>query len=790
MALRRCYGCMNMIGEDVCPHCGYSPDQTNERNHLPAGTVLRGQYMVGKVLGHGGFGITYIGYDLFLDMVVAIKEFYPASAVNRDVSQSLYVRVNTADAEAHYQQNRERFLREAQALAKLQNIPEIVGVQGFFTENNTAYIIMEYVRGIDLRHYVQQRGGKIPAAEILGLMEPVVRALHTVHESGMVHRDISPDNIMLCYQGGTKLLDFGAVRAFDNMDADIDLSHSTEAILKHGFAPMEQYRSRGNMGPWTDEYGFCASVYYCLTGKVPPDAPSRAIDDAQPDWDSIPDLPRGQRWALEKGMSMRAKDRFASMRELYTALYENSEAYVESEEKDREDEQIKHDPPRKPWAAILAASLAIVLGVLGFLGREQIFGLLQQFNPQPSAETKPPVVEAMPTETAVDGNGENVSTEPQSAETEPVLMETEPPLVDSYIEEEPWLENVMCSRPLSRLKVELANVTTVTFVDNLADAPMDTRQIIDVSLNGDGSVVAWGEWDNGYQVIIAAEGGINSGADGCISLFQSCPNLQAVEFGTAFHSDEATSMESMFAGCVLLNSVDLDSLNTKNVRTMRCMFSVRDPASRNFNSSDWSNPPNHWLTRLDLRGFETGRVEDMSYMFYGREKMTELQIDTWDLSSLIDMTKMFYKCSLVSELGVGEWDVSRVADMSYTFGYCERLNKLDVSRWDVSNVSKMEGTFFYCNSMPNLDVSNWNVGNVRTMKSMFSYCSILEYVDVSRWDVSKVTNMTDMFAHCMILDEPEVDNWDISNVTAYNGFLDDGLINGRFWKYFFKELGT
>ena len=322
MALRRCYGCMNLIEEAVCPHCGYSIHDNNESNQLPVGTVLRNQYLIGKVIGHGGFGITYIGWDLYLDMVVAIKEFYPASAVNRDNTLSLSVRLNTPDTAQHYEVSRERFLREAKTLAKLSSVPEIVGIQGYFTDHNTAYIIMEYVRGVDLRNYVQQRGGRISAEELFPMLEPVLRALDTVHKSGLVHRDISPDNIMLQSGGRTKLLDFGAVRDVDNLDADVDLSHSTEAILKHGFAPMEQYRSRGNLGPWTDEYGFCASIYYCLSGQVPPDAPTRAMDDAQPDWDSIPGLTPVQRAALEKGMSMRAKDRFGSMEELRKALYE------------------------------------------------------------------------------------------------------------------------------------------------------------------------------------------------------------------------------------------------------------------------------------------------------------------------------------------------------------------------------------------------------------------------------------------------------------------------------------
>ena len=788
MALRRCFGCMNLVEEDICPHCGHPADHANERNHLPAGTVLRGQYLIGKVLGHGGFGITYIGWDLYLEMVVCIKEFYPASAVNRDVTQSLSVRVNTADAAVHYEQSRERFLREAQALAKLQHVPEIVSVQGFFTENNTAYIIMEYVRGIDLRHYVHQRGGKIPAREILGLMEPVVRALATVHQAGLVHRDISPDNIMLRYQGGAKLLDFGAVRAVDNMDADIDLSRSTEAILKHGFAPMEQYRSRGNMGPWTDEYGFCASVYYCITGKVPPDAPSRAIDDAQPDWDSVTGLTAGQLEALKKGMSMRAKDRFGSMQDLYAALYLNNTEHVQQEE-NAEESQVKHDPPKKNWAAIIAAAALAVVSLLAFLGREQISGLVMQLNQDPPAQTQPAAIqtEAPQTERPAIEFPSEEQTKP--VETQPQVTETEP--VQEVVVElsEPWVDNVMCNRPLSKLKAELANISSVTFVDNLADAPMNPNQIIDVSENGDGSVVAWGEWDNGYRVVIAAEGGINSGSNGCEGLFQGCANLQSVKFDTAFHSDNATSMDAMFAGCTLLNSIDLGALNTKNVRSMRYMFSLRDPSSRAFYSSEWTEE-NHWLTNLDLRSFETGNVVDMSYMFYGRQKMTQLLIDTWDVSSLQNMTKMFYQCALVEELGVGDWDVSQVTDMSNAFGYCRRLSRLDVSRWDVSSVNTMEGTFYYCNSMANLDVSNWSVSNVRTMKSMFSYCSILEYVDVSRWDVSNVSNMTDMFAHCLVLDEPEVDNWDISNVTAYNGFMDDGLINGKYWKWFFQDMGT
>jgi serine/threonine protein kinase len=148
-----------------------------------------------------------------------------------------------------------------------------------------------------------------------------MEALARVHDCEIVHRDISPDNIMMMADGTAKLLDFGAVRNIESMDADQDLQHSTEAILKHGFAPMEQYQKRGALGPWTDEYAMCATVYYCLTGRVPPDAPQRMMEDVHPAWEKIPGLSSSQRMVLEKGMSLRGKDRYPNVRELMAALY-------------------------------------------------------------------------------------------------------------------------------------------------------------------------------------------------------------------------------------------------------------------------------------------------------------------------------------------------------------------------------------------------------------------------------------------------------------------------------------
>ena len=150
-----------------------------------------------------------------------------------------------------------------------------------------------------------------------------------VHQADLVHRDISPDNIMLHPRGGAKLLDFGAVRNVEGAEAGVDMAHSTEAILKHGFAPAEQYKSRGGLGPWSDEYAMCATVYYCLTGRIPPQAVERMLEDVEVSFD-FPGLPAHQRKALEKGMAIRSKDRHGSMKKLMEALFPAEETAPES----------------------------------------------------------------------------------------------------------------------------------------------------------------------------------------------------------------------------------------------------------------------------------------------------------------------------------------------------------------------------------------------------------------------------------------------------------------------------
>ncbi len=354
MEEKRCYGCMKIkSGEAVCEHCGYDDTAKNEAHQLPAGTVLKEQYMIGKVLGQGGFGITYLGWDMYLDIPVAIKEYFPNSSVMRDVSVSTEVVSYSGDAGVRFRNNKERFMREAKMLARFSDVSEIVHVKNFFLANNTAYIVMEYVEGINLKQMVKEHGGKLSYEETIGILKPIMEALCKVHKAGLVHRDISPDNIMLLPDGTAKLLDFGAVRDVGAADVNTPLTASTEAIIKQGYAPIEQYQNRGSLGPWTDVYALCATIYYCLTGEVPMDAPGRLLEDEEVDFGNYVE----ERIAvvLKHGMELRAVDRIPSVDELLEKLEEHP--ILKPEKKEKPDQK---KGTVKLWIAGLACAVFVI----------------------------------------------------------------------------------------------------------------------------------------------------------------------------------------------------------------------------------------------------------------------------------------------------------------------------------------------------------------------------------------------------------------------------------------------
>lgn len=258
-----CYTCMDVLqGNGFCPHCFKKNSAECPPYRLSPGTVLNRKYLVGKSIGEGGFGITYIGRDLTLDRKVAIKEYYPSGCANRNNIVSQDVTISSEKRREYFEKGLHSFIDEARRIAKLTSVPGIVDVLEYFECNGTAYIIMEYLDGENLSDYLKNNG-TIGYKEVFGMMLPVTRSLSTMHDAGIIHRDISPDNIMRLKDGTLKLMDFGSARYFTNSDKEMSV------MIKQGYAPEEQYSSGSVQGPWTDVYALCATMYKCITGKVP-----------------------------------------------------------------------------------------------------------------------------------------------------------------------------------------------------------------------------------------------------------------------------------------------------------------------------------------------------------------------------------------------------------------------------------------------------------------------------------------------------------------------------------------
>lgn len=313
----KCMGCMTDKGSvAICPHCGFAEsDQSALRQHLPPRTLLQARYTVGRVLGEGGFGITYLGWDDTLALRVAIKEFLPHVLAGRS-SDGLSIQVYQGKSTQEFAYGLEQFLDEARMLARFADHPGIAAVRDFFAANQTGYLVMNYLDGMTLQEHLTRQGPRLSIDQALALLLPVMDALQAVHASGLLHRDISPDNLFLPNGKPTKLIDFGAARS-----ALSQHNCSLSVVVKPGFAPEEQYRTRGEQGPWTDIYALGATLYCLLTGERPPPAPDRLYQD-----NLLPPsalgviLPAPTEKTLLKALAVRSENRFQTVAEFQTAL--------------------------------------------------------------------------------------------------------------------------------------------------------------------------------------------------------------------------------------------------------------------------------------------------------------------------------------------------------------------------------------------------------------------------------------------------------------------------------------
>ena len=799
MEVRRCMRCMHELAAEqkFCPECGRPYGSVNTESFaLKPGTILDGKYLVGEMLGQGGFGITYIGFDLLLEQKVAIKEYFPMSTgmVSRE-NRSMVVWSTAMMGKTGTQKGFDSFLKEARKMAKLGGIPGVVGVKSVFIQNETAYIVMDFIEGETLLKKLQ-KNGPMDFDSCVKLMTPIMQALAEVHEHGIIHRDISPDNIMVRPDGKLILLDLGAAKDLDIQGNDGSVQ-SSQMVAKHGFSPIEQYSKSGKVGPWTDIYAMAATIYYCCTGVLPPSATDRTIDDTLA---CQPLLTQTQFGILADCMRMRPQDRPQSMDTLLQMLthpqgevkaepfkvvpeaeppkpVEPEKAPPKPAEPKVEPAETKPEPQPTPppqpdakqkrlFPAWWAAVVVIVLGI--------IIGVTRISSAAPFTAAKTPSADAY------------------------TMVQTSYSPSDVYF----W----------GQQKWKRSDVKTITF-RTVQDAEKDIPVTAwDVSSARDRSVVAWMVSGNLH---VAATGKIvlNSNASG---MFASFANLTEIDFGHGLDTSKVTNMRSMFYDCGSLTSLDLSGFDTSNVTNMQGMFSSCSS-----------------LSELDLSGFDTSKVTDMARMFSSCGSLSKLDLSGFDSSNVGNMEDIFYGCSSLKNLTCSDrkilakysasaaslsTDVHVMARTFYASGREEEcfwgqtqykrkdvktltfqssLSGVPSSAWDVSEAGDgsvlawMDNSNLYVASdgeiAPNshaswifqnfvnlkaIDFGNCFVtSNVTDMSNMFSYCSSLTELDLSNFDTSNVTDMRGMFDNCGNLTSLDLSNFDTSNVTDMNSMF-------------------
>jgi len=725
-----CYSCFGETVNEygICTACGYD-DAGHRVNYplaLPGGSILFGRYIIGKVLGQGGYGITYLARDYQSGQQVAIKEFFPDTMATRTGTTTVTPLSGMRGEHFHY--GRDSFLEEAKTMAEFNGNPHIAGVQMYFEENNTAYFVMEYLDGCSFGDYIASRGRRLSWEDTAQIMLPVLDALSQIHAKGIIHRDIAPDNIFITTDGTVKLLDFGAARhSLGNV------SQSLDAIVKYGFAPKEQYSRRGRQGPYTDVYAASATIYFALTGVKPDDAIDRSTEDTMPPPSILgAKISEEVDNALMKGLAVEARDRYQSAAELKQALtaplagtksvkkdssqkdaFQNDDIQKKDAQKDtvknisgsRAEKSAGFLPSNPvPFFAIVFAIIMVVLIVRGqreYLRLQEIASAVNSPNTataQTSTETQTSIKPQSSTETQTE-----IKLKPGTFAMAPI----------------PYKEGIDSSATFwGQDTYKREDVKTVTFRSSLEGMPADAW---DVSAEKDGTVMAWMRDGN---LTVAANGKIAPTA----RLFYYMTNLISIDFGSSIDSSGVTDMSYMFAMCHSLSSLDLSGFDTSYATNMSFMFN-------NCRS----------LSSQDLSGFDTSRVTAMELMFYNCKSLTDVNLSSFDTSRVRYFEGMFSLCPSLTHLDLSNFDTSSAVDLSRMFEGCESLAGVDLSGFDTSSVTNMHSMFNGCESLTDLDLSSFDTSNVTDMSSMFSCCMSLASLDISSFTTSADTNLFFIF---------------------------------------------
>ena len=653
---KRCFKCMKEIDEHtfLCPHCGFDNEHIDGPEYaMKPGTILHEQYLIGTVLGQGGFGITYVGYDISLELKVCIKEYYPMGQVSRSSEISNTVNWNrTQITQEQWENSCQNFIKEAQRVERIFTLPGIVRIRNTFFENDSAYIVMDYIDGITLKDKLKQSGPMI-FEECRKLFVPLMKSLEDLHRQNVIHRDISPDNIMVAEDGRLWLLDLDASKAIEDLQEGM-----SKLVMKKGFSPPEQYSTGVEIGPWTDVYALTATMYYCITGKLMPDALDRMMKHMEISFDNGygKNLTLEMKEIFKKGMDVRKENRIQTVSELREAL---------------ETVGIKKKKPFWKSKKVRLGALAVV--VAGVIAAGSFLEI--------RIEVK---------DTNVQEQKQNILMKPDKT-----------PMVADENEEE-YEYKVFHS------EYDKEKIRSITFVDNLDDMQ---KNAWDVSENGDGSVMAWvvpyedeyGVYEDLYALYIGANGQIMGNKD-CDELFANYYSVKKIDFNNCFNTEMVDNMHAMFSQCSELREMDISNFNTENVTDMSYMFENC-----------------MMLEKLNVTGFDTSKVENMSNMFDGCASLTKLNVEKFDTGNVNNMSGMFRDCSF-TDLNLDSFDTSKVKSMQNMFRNCSQLINLDISNFNTEQVTNMDSMFYGCEALENIDTSKIVMDHVINNDYMYGQC--------------------------------------------------------------------
>lgn len=355
--MKLCMGCMSEIEDrfTVCPYCGFNEAALQQESYyLTPGTVVGGKYIVGKVLRYGGHTVSYLGMDAEANRKVLVKEYLPSDFATRSEGEP-EITIYSGDAKTQFEQGLTSFLNEANKLQSLGTIEGIARVYDCVSENDTGYVIAEYVEGRTLKE-ILATGKRYGVKEAVTLLSPILQALERVHAMHIIHCDISPETIMVADTGEVKLVDFGATRYVTTAN-----SKSLAIILKQGYAPEEQYRSSGNRGSWTDVYAVAAVMYRMITGRTPQESVERALVDELKEPSKLGvSIPANVENALMNALNVYHKERTVTAGAFLQELNSSSVKRIKTAKKKKE---IGKFPI---WAKGLVAALLCIAVVGGF----------------------------------------------------------------------------------------------------------------------------------------------------------------------------------------------------------------------------------------------------------------------------------------------------------------------------------------------------------------------------------------------------------------------------------------